>query len=81
MGSPVTLWVLRGVAADDLRCTVEQIGEACFELTVLDPHGVVACETFSDTSSLLACADHLRSDWHARESAGAAAGFRKESSA
>lgn len=67
MGCPVTLWVLRGVAADDLRCMVEQIGEGCFELTVLGPHGVVARETFSDTPSLLTRADQLRSDRRARE--------------
>ena len=81
MGSPVTLWVLRGGAADDVRCTVEQIGEACFELTVLGPHGVVACEAFSETSSLLARAGQLRSDRQGREPGAAAARLRKESSA
>ena len=79
MGSPVTLWVLRGVATDDVRCTVEQIAEAYFQLTVLGPHGVIASETFSDTSSLLTRADQLRSDQQGREPA--AASLRKESSA
>jgi hypothetical protein len=74
MGSPVTQWVLRSVAAGDVRCTVERIGEA-FELTVVGPHGVIACETVSDTSSLLARADRQR-----HESAAAAASLRKESS-
>jgi hypothetical protein len=73
--------VLRGVAADDLRCTVEQIGETSLELTVLGLRGAVACETFSDTSSLLARADQLRSDRQGREPAAAAARLRKESSA
>ncbi len=62
MRNPVTLWVLRGVDAGDVRCTFEQIAEGCFELSVVGPRGLVAREPFADTASLLARADQLHSE-------------------
>jgi hypothetical protein len=73
MGNPVLLWVLRGVDGD-VGCAFEQIAEGHFELTVSGPHGLLACETFTETASLLTRAVQLRADVRGRLPAAAMAG-------
>ena len=46
------LWVQHGVV-EDIRCTIEQIGEDCFELRLLAGDDMMIDEVFEEISPLL----------------------------
>jgi hypothetical protein len=46
-----------------VSCVVEQLGEECFELRVLDGKDLVLSESFEETPPMLARAEQLRSQW------------------
>jgi hypothetical protein len=59
----VVIWRLRGTP-HFVSCIVEQLGEECFELRVLDGKDLVLSESFEETPPpLLARAEQLRTQW------------------
>jgi hypothetical protein len=58
----VVIWRLRRTP-HFVSCVVEQLGEECFELRVLDGKDLVLSESFEETPPLLARAEQLRSQW------------------
>jgi hypothetical protein len=46
-----------------VSCVVEQVGEECFELRILDGRDVVLAESFEETPPILARAEELRARW------------------
>ena len=48
----------------ELRCSMEQLGEDCFELRVSSGDELVSVETFTDAAQLLSRAERLRAEAH-----------------
>lgn len=60
-----TLWRVRGVRhgeVRELRCTMEQLAESCFELRLHCGHELLRVEDFQDAEQLLRRAEQLRSE-------------------
>ena len=63
MDERVTLWRLPGDArgsAEDVDCTMEQLGEGFFELRLRSGERLLLCEPFEDTGALVRRAEELR---------------------
>ena len=60
-----TLWRVRGVLhgeVRELRCTMAQLGEGCFELRVQCGQELLRLEDFADAEQLPARAEQLRTE-------------------
>jgi hypothetical protein len=63
----VLLWRAKGRVHGlrrELRCTLEQLGEGCFELRMSSGDELVSVETFTDAAQLLSRAEKLRAEAH-----------------
>jgi hypothetical protein len=58
----VVIWRLRH-PPHFVSCVVEQVGEECFELRVVDGKDLVFSESFDETPPMLTRAEQLRTQW------------------
>lgn len=67
-GGTFQLWRVRALVKGlprELRCSIEQLGEGCFELRVHCGHELLRVEDFDDAGQLLRRAEQLRAEAHA----------------
>jgi len=50
---------------NEVRCTMEQLGEGCFELRMLSGHETLLFESFDDPEKLVSRAEQLRIEFKA----------------